>query len=202
IKTGVEVTEASILDKDNTSRQPPSIHAFSPVGEFKITEGGQLRGGFDGRFFWAAQQLSGTIRTDQFTEEKLSGPELIRSFAWLRDKFEGTRELWECGQGDARRVVVSLSKPNGIVPVRIFLNPQTWLPERGEVEWDAESFTVMLDDYRTVLGFQYPHRITTSYRGRTSAQTVIKVEEIHDRAYFQAPRQPWQVQFDDTAPAT
>ena len=198
-EAGLEVVERPVEPRDHAI-----VRRFAPDGRYDVSDGGAAVRGFDGQEFWTANAISGAVTPDRRMEAKLRLGDEFRSFSWARPGGNADRRwsVSEIGYGTGRRIVLSGSDAAGIVPLRIFVSPSSWKPERAEIEWDAGPYEITFSAFRNFGGVVYPSHISTSYREQKSEfEASARLSPRGARAGFSRPRPAWKASFDPDVPA-
>jgi hypothetical protein len=176
---------------------PQTVRRFGAAGEVSVRSGGDTGLVFvDGRL-WTARPPAGRLVPDTRMAEKLLLPEWVRGMEPLRHPERFVFEAWREDQDH-----LSLhfwTRSGGVVPVRLTVNEETWLPERAQIEWDAGPRTLTLSEYETGPAGRHPVVVVESYRGRDAAWRVVETASGAGTEPFAPPTDPWKVTFDRAA---
>jgi len=142
---------------------------FAPEGQFRTDIDGPLGGttGFDGRTGWEVD-WSGMPRPLELEDlEVTQFDSWIRSGRWLAEDGPYAVSL-DAAQTDDKQVALKLNLKRGVLEATVFVDRATWLPKRVARRGLGGEEVLLLEDYREVLGFRFPHRLTRTVGGTTS----------------------------------
>jgi aspartyl protease len=199
-RNGIEVVEADSAGRDTV------IYRFGPAGELIRLQGGGASGdlGFDGGFAWQVTGRSQGVADplSQRNREKLLTPLWVRGGWWLDERAPFEFAVVD-SLSDASRVALSLRAPGGVVGSTIFVDRTTSLPSELVVEYERGPNRIVFGDWRSVLGFRFPFRVTATYAGSTSTRRVVTVRPVAEpvRTAFAVPPLPDDTTFDGAQPA-
>lgn len=147
---------------------------FTPDGRFRTDIEGPLGSvtGFDGRTGWELD-WSGMPRPLELEDLELAQLEAwVNSGRWLADDGPFAVSV-DAVKTDDKQVAFNLTLKGGLASATVFVDRATWLPKGLTQRGVGGEEVVEFADYRDVLGFHFPHRVTRSLGG------VSNVYEIH-----------------------
>jgi hypothetical protein len=178
---------------------------FAPDGRFREEISGPLGGmtGFDGATGWEVD-WSGMPRSLELEDLETSQFEAwLLSGRWLADNGPFAVSV-DAAASDAARVALKLALEGGVLGATVFVDRATWLPQRATRRASAGEEVVELADYREVLGFRLPHRVTRAAGGRTDLVEIRSVAAAPASAsarFAPVTARPADVRWDDARPA-
>ena len=199
LTAGFEVVETNEAGRDT------AIYRFGPRGELIRLDARARTGdiGFDGRLAWQTSSRNPGVADplSQRNREKLLTPQWVRG-GWSLHPDAPFRLAMVDSLSDSTQVALSPRPGRAGREHRLHRPPVR--PPRvagGGVQRGPSRF--VYDDYRTVLGFRIPHRVTSTYAGNTSVRRVVEVRPVAGpaRAAFAVPPLPADHAFDPAHPA-
>jgi hypothetical protein len=139
---------------------------FTPDGRFRTEIGGPLGDirGFDGAVGWEVD-WSGMPRILELEDIEVAQFEAwVFSGRWLAVDGPFTVSLDAAGT-DNKQVALRLALKKGLLEATVLVDRATWLPQKVSRLGAGGEEVIELGDYRQVLGFQFPHRVTRSAGG-------------------------------------
>lgn len=176
---------------------PEVVRQFGANGEVSIRSGGTPSLAFIGERVWQVRPPAGRYTPDTRMAEKLLLPEWVRGMEVLRHPERFEMEAW---REDATHVSLHFwTRSGGVVPVRMTIDEETWLPVYASVEWDAGPRTIYLSEYETGPAGRHAGMVVESYRGRESTWRLVEVKEGTEADAFAHPSELWTTEFDGAA---
>ena len=197
---GFEVVETNEAGGDT------AIYRFGPRGELMRLSDRAPTGdlGFDGRYAWQLTSRNPGVADplSQRNREKLLTPLWVRGGWWLHPDAPFRLAVVD-SLSDSTQVALSLRAPDGLVGSTVFIDRRSSLPTSLVVEYERGPNRFVYDDWRSVLGFRIPHRVTSTYAGNTSVRRVAEVRPVAGpvRVAFAVPPLPADHAFDPARPA-
>lgn len=149
---------------------------FAPDGRFRSEIGGPLGGvnGFDGAAGWEVD-WSGMPRPLEFEDLEVTQFQAwIHSGRWLAE--DGPFDIsLDAAKSDDRQLALGLKLRKGVLDAAVFIDRATWLPTKATRRGTAGEEVVELTDYREVLGFRFPHRLTRTAAGVSNVFEIRSV---------------------------
>ncbi len=177
---------------------------FAPDGRFRSEIAGRLGGvsGFDGAQGWEVD-WSGMPRTLELEDlEVTQFHAWVHSGRWLAEDSPFAISL-DPAKTDDKRVAFRLALKKGVLEATMFVERATWLP-KTVVRTEGGEEVMELGEYREVLGFRFPHRLTRSIGGVTSVfeiRTVAAAPASARAGFERITKRPADARWDATTPA-
>jgi hypothetical protein len=177
---------------------------FTPDGKFRTEIEGPLGGstGFDGSTGWEVD-WTGMPRVLELEDlETAQFHAWTRSGRWLAEDGPFAFSL-DAAQTDDKQVALKLSLRKGLLEATAFIDRATWLPQRITRTMGGSEVTEF-GDYREVMGFRFPHRISRKIGNVTSVFEISSVAPAPDssQARFKpVTTRPADARWDTSAPA-
>jgi len=198
LKHGVVVQEVP------EGRDVVSTHLYGSAGQFREEPVDQSARplGFDGKYGWSIDRTGFPTPMPQRLREKILIPVWVRIGWWLNDNAPLVRSIL-ANESTGEQVALSLSFKNGLVGGKLFVDRQTWLPEKLIVEYEHGPYTVEYKNYEPLLGLNFARRTSVNYRGSTTVYRVKSITEIpkSEKRPFDSPPPPDDTSFNNQIPA-
>ena len=158
---------------------------FAPDGRFRSEVAGPLGEvtGFDGAAGWEVD-YSGMPRRLELEDLEVTQFEAwLHSGRWLAE--DGPFDVSpDAAKTDDKRLALKLKLKRGVLEANVFIDRATWLPARATRRGTAGEEVIEFADYRAVLGFRFPHRVT---RAAAGVANVFEIKSV-TKAAPAAPR--------------
>jgi hypothetical protein len=178
---------------------------FTPDGRFRSEIAGPLGSitGFDGTTGWEID-WSGIQRTLELQDlEAAQFDAWIHSGRWLDQSGPFAVSL-DSAKSDDRQVALKLLLKGGLLEATVFVDRATWLPKRVTRRGTGGEEVIEMSDYREVMGFRFPHRLTRAVGGTTNVYEIRSVAAATpaSRSRFKAiATRPADTRWDASVPA-
>lgn len=178
---------------------------FTPDGRFRTDIEGPLGSvtGFDGKDAWELD-WSGMPRPLELEDLELAQLEAaIRSGRWLAEDGPFAVSV-DSAKTDDSQVAFKLALKNGLLKATVFVERATWLPKTVTRRGVGGEEVLELSDYREVLGFRFPHRVTRTLGKTTSVseiRTVTAAPGSSRERYRPVTARPADTRWDSATPA-
>jgi len=199
LPAGFEVVETDEAGRDTV------VVRFGPRGELLHAGRGAPWAdlGFDGGYAWQVTGRNPGV-ADPLSlrnREKLLTPLWVRGGWWLSPRAPFRLAVVD-SLSDASRTALSLRAPGGVVGSTVFVDRGSSLPTSLVVEYERGPNRFVFEDYREVLGFRVPFRVTSTYAGNSSVRRVVEVRPVagEARAAYAVPPLPADHAFDPAQP--
>jgi hypothetical protein len=149
---------------------------FAPDGRFRTDIGGPLGGvsGFDGAAGWEVD-WSGMPRELELEDlEVAQFNTWVHTGRWLAEDGPFAISL-DAAKTDDKQVALKLILKKGVLEATMFIDRATWLPRMASRRAAAGGEVIEFGDYREVMGFRFPHRLTRVVGGVTSVFEIRSV---------------------------
>lgn len=142
---------------------------FTPDGRFRNEIGGPLGDvtGFDGAAGWEVD-WTGMPRPLELEDIEVAQFEAwIYSGRWLAEGGPFAVSLDETKTND-KHVALRLALKKGMLAATVFIDRASWLPVKVTRQGTGGEEVIEFSDYRQVMGFRFPHRLSRAVGGLKS----------------------------------
>lgn len=192
-ETGFILQQADSIDANSFSQTT----RYGKDLSYEIYQGDRPVRGFDGHMLWMTQGPIGAVIPDRRQEEKQLMRDWVLGYTWIEMADAFDIRAYETVLDQNRVFALVYLRKDGLVPMKLFIDPETWLPIRAETDWDRGPYVMTFSDFQSYQGLLLPRRTESSYTGVPTELFILDVIPLDVESVGRRPELAQIIEFDE-----